>query len=122
MNFLSILNEEITDTIDVKTSHDALAYVTAQNETITEVNVGIRDLDVNIFKKMKHIIKAVNITIFDNFNKLVADAIILKYFSRDVYYEIGCTITVLLFCFFVKKASSSCRVESDSLGLTLVVV
>ncbi|KAL0859511.1 hypothetical protein ABMA27_010667 [Loxostege sticticalis] len=103
LNFLSILNEEITDTIDVKTSHDALAYVTAQNETITEVNVGLRDLDVNIFKKMKHIIKAVNITIFDNFNKLVADAIILKYFSRD-------------------NASSSCRVESDSLGLTLVVV
>ncbi|XP_063834849.1 uncharacterized protein LOC135084037 [Ostrinia nubilalis] len=123
LNFLSILNEEFTEIIYVQTSHDAHAYVNAQNETITEVKVDVSDLDVNIYKEMIHIIKAVNITIFDNFKKLVADAIILKYFSRDVYYEIGCTITVLLFYFFVERASSSrVELESDSLGLKLVVV
>ncbi|VVC99236.1 unnamed protein product [Leptidea sinapis] len=100
-------------------THSALALDEAQ---IT--NVDLRDIDV--YYKIKHIVNAVSITIFTKFNELVANAIIPKYFSRDVYYDIGCTIdSEMLFgeLFYKKIASFSYGiVNSVSLGLILVVV
>ncbi|XP_050685108.1 uncharacterized protein LOC126979695 [Leptidea sinapis] len=100
-------------------THSALALDEAQ---IT--NVDLRDIDV--YYKIKHIVNAVSITIFTKFNELVANAIIPKYFSRDVYYDIGCTIdSEMLFgeLFYKKIASFSYGiVKSVSLGLILVVV
>lgn len=105
------MNDEfiITDVVDVP--HNALASTKAQIE-ITDVKLAVSELDViiDIVKKMIHIVKAVNITIFDNFNKLVADAIIPKYFSRDVYYEIDCTNGLML-----SYMASSSYEGSDSL-------
>ncbi|XP_046974149.1 uncharacterized protein LOC124540537 [Vanessa cardui] len=134
-DFLSILEcyEEFIkyDTVVVvnciDTSHDALALDNAQVKHITEDIIVVSDIDVNKFKETKHIIKAVSITISTNLNELVANAIIPKYFSRDVYYEIGCTIinSEKLFgelCFEKIASSSYGIVKSVSLGLTLVVV
>lgn len=132
-NFESIL-ESYYEFIDSKvvgvhdTSHNALALGYAQTKLITDEDLDIiRELDVNNCKEMRHIIKAVSITIFTNLNELVADAIILKYFSRDVYYEIGCTYYDSMklfddFCFGIIASSSYGIVKSVSLGLTLVVV
>ncbi|XP_050357026.1 uncharacterized protein LOC126777842 isoform X2 [Nymphalis io] len=111
----------------IDTSHDALALDNAQVKHITEDIIDVSDLDVNKCKETKHIIKAVSITISTNLNELVANAIIPKYFSRDVYYEIGCTIInwEKLFgelCFGKIASSSYGIVKSVSLGLTLVVV
>ncbi|XP_069362610.1 uncharacterized protein [Maniola hyperantus] len=110
----------------IDTSHNALALGKAQTTHITE-DIDISELDVNKFKETKHIIKAVSITIYTNLKELVADAIIPKYFSRDVYYEIGCTIINLEklygeFCLKKIASSSYGIVKSVSLGLTLVVV
>lgn len=115
LNFLKIFNEEFTTDVDL-VSHDALASIQAQIE-LTDVKVDVSEIDVTIdnHKKMIHIVKAVNITIFDNFNKLVADAIISKYFSRDVYYEIECTTVTKSMLFDFGVASSSTGVESVSL-------
>lgn len=101
--------------------HDAHALGYAQIH-ITDEKITVSEIDVNNFKKKKHIKNAVNITIFDNFNKLVAD--IPKYFSRDVYYEIGCIDSKLFddFCFEKIASSSYGIVKSVSLGLTLEVV
>lgn len=75
------------DTVDVvnytDTSHDALALDYAQTKNTT--NVILKDIDLHNYKETKHIIKAVSITICTNLNKLVANAVIPKYFSRDVY-------------------------------------
>ncbi|KAJ0171122.1 hypothetical protein K1T71_013321 [Dendrolimus kikuchii] len=138
VNFVSIL-KSYDEFIDIDTNvvncltsnkHDALALGLAQKEHITDGNnIDVRYLDVNNNDKTKHIIKAVSITIFTNFNVLVADAIIIpKYFSRNVYYG-GCTIndydSKKLFgdYFFENIASSSYGiVKSVSLGLTLEVV
>lgn len=113
--------------IDIDTSHNALALDEAQIH-ITE-DIGVSDIDVNKFKETKHIIKAVSITIYTNLKELVANAIIIpKYFSRDVYYEIGCTIIIdseklyREFCLEKIASSSYGIVKSVSLGLTLVVV
>lgn len=111
--------------IDIDTSHNALALDEAQIH-ITE-DIGVSDIDV-MFKETKHIIKAVSITIYTNLKELVANAIIPKYFSRDVYYEIGCTIIIdseklyREFCLEKIASSSYGIVKSVSLGLTLVVV
>lgn len=134
-NFVSIFKcyEEfiVYDTVVVNykdIQHRALALGKAQIKNITDENIiGIRDLAVNNCKEIKHIIKAVSITICTNLNELVADAIIPKYFSRDVYYEIGCTIIdseklIGDFCFGKIASSSYGIVKSVSLGLTLVVV
>lgn len=134
-DFLSILEcyEEFIkyDTVVVvnyiDTSHNALALGNAQVKHITEDIIDVSDLDLNKFKETKHIIEAVSITISTNLNELVANAIIPKYFSRDVYYEIGCTIidSEKLFgklCFGKIASSSYGIVKSVSLGLTLVVV
>ncbi|XP_072945900.1 uncharacterized protein [Epargyreus clarus] len=134
-NFVSIFKcyEEfiVYDTVVVNykdIQHRALALDKAQIKNITDENIiGIRDLEVNNCKEIKHIIKAVSITICTNLNELVADAIIPKYFSRDVYYEIGCTIIdseklIGDFCFGKIASSSYGIVKSVSLGLTLVVV
>lgn len=111
---------------NIENRHVALALGNAQNKHITD-DIDLSKVDVYNYKQMIHIIKAVSITIFNNFNELVADAIILKYFSRDVYYEIECTYydSMKLFGDFVfgKIASSSYGiVKSVCLGLTLEVV
>lgn len=133
IKFVSILkcyDEFIVSNVDVvnyiENRHDALALGDAQDKHITD-DLDVSKVDVYNYKQMIHIIKAVSITIFNNFNELVADAIILKYFSRDVYYEIECTYydSMKLFGDFVfgKIASSSYGiVKSVSLGLTLEVV
>lgn len=124
-DFVSILNG-VSNVVIVKyidTLHSALALARAPKH---DEDVAISYIDVNNYKQMKHIIKAVSITIFTNFNVLVADVIIPKYFSRDVYYEIVCTNdSEMLFgdFGFGKIASSSYGIiKSTSLGLTLVVV
>lgn len=127
IDFVSILEnydefiKQKVAVVNLVTMHDALALGYAQTH-ITDEIVGIGEIDVNNFKVNKHIKNAVNITIFDNFNELVAD--IPKYFSRDVYYEIGCTDSKLFddFCFEKIASSSYGIVKSVSLGLTLVVV
>lgn len=109
--------------------HDALALDHAQNNKKNTENY-IDDLEyiyVNNYIETKHINKAVSITICTNFNKLVVDAIILKYFSRNVYYEIVSTIngSKMLFGEFHLGNITSLSygvVKSDSLGLNLVVV
>lgn len=93
------------------------------NDTNTVTKIDVRIKVKYTFKKMKHIIKAVSITILTKFNELVANVIILKYFSRDVYYIIEYTIETKLFgdLSFGKIASSSYGiVQSVSLGLNLV--
>lgn len=104
--------------------HNALALDEAQMKN-TVVKVDLSGVYVNKFKEMIHIIKAVSITIFTYLKKLVADAIILKYFSRDVYYECNYYYdSTKLFgdLFYEKNASSSYgNIETVSLGLTLVV-
>ncbi|XP_048486782.1 uncharacterized protein LOC105383545 isoform X4 [Plutella xylostella] len=108
-----------------ETLHRALALdIESQHRHITNTIVGKEDLDVFNCKEIKHIIKAVSITIFDNFNELVADVFIPKYFSRDVYYEIGAIDSEMLSSVFcVNDASSSYGIiKSVSLGLTLAVV
>lgn len=134
INFVSILKcyDEFIDNSNVDVvnyldnRHVALALGNAQIKHITD-DVDLSKIDVYNYNEMKHIIKAVSITIYNNFNELVADAIILKYFSRHVYYEIGCTYydSMKLFGDFIFEniASSSYGiVKSVSLGLTLVVV
>lgn len=134
INFISIFKcyDEFIDNSNVdvvnyiENRHVALALGNAQMKHITD-EVDISNIAVNNFKEMIHIIKAVSITIFNNLNELVADAIILKYFSRDVYYEIGCTYydSMKLFGDFIFGNIASFSygiVKSISLGLTLVVV
>lgn len=134
INFISILKcyDEFIDIrlVDVvkytDDQHDALASSNSRVKHITN-EIDISFIDVNNIKEMIHIIKAVSITIFNNLNELVANAIILKYFSRDVYYGIGCTYydSMKLFGDFIfgNIASSSYGiVKSVSLGLNLEVV
>lgn len=134
INFIPILNcyDEFIDKCKVvvvnyiENWHDALALGNAQMKHITD-NLELSNIDVHNYKEMIHIIQAVSTTIFNNFNELVANAIILKYFSRDVYYEIGCNYydSMKLFGDFIfgNIASSSYEiVKSISLGLTLDVV
>lgn len=99
-NFVSILEsyDEFIDSVDVVITTHAFALDDAQYNTD---QLNIRDIDVNIYKETKHIIKAVSTTISTYLNELVADAIILKYFSRDVYY--GCTNSKLFGEFFFEK-------------------
>lgn len=110
--------------VNYKNLHDAHALVYAQEHITDEINIDLSVIDVNNCKETKHIKNAVNITIFDNFNELVAD--IPKYFSRDVYYEIGfINYDSKLFddfCFGIIASSSYGIVKSASLGLTLEVV
>lgn len=111
-------------------SHSALALDSNAQKQCNTNNLNtvvFIKLYINKFNKIIHIIKAVSITIFIKFNKLVADVIIIsKYFSRDVYYYIICTIVKeKLFgkYDFEKIASSSYGiVQSVSLGLNLEVV
>lgn len=133
-NFVSILMSyeefiecNIVEVNDIE--HDALALGYAQNEHITENVVDLSALNVTNDKETKHIVKAVSITILNNYNDLVANAIITKYFSRYVYYEIEYNISqcdpMMLFydLRFENIASSSYGiVKSVSLGLTLAVV
>ncbi|KAF9797521.1 hypothetical protein SFRURICE_006133, partial [Spodoptera frugiperda] len=134
INFISILKcyDEFIDIrlVDVvkytDDQHDALASSNSRVKHITN-EIDVSFIDVNNIKEMIHIIKAVSITIFNNLNELVANAIILKYFSRDVYYGIGCTYydSMKLFGDFIfgNIASSSYGiVKSVSLGLNLEVV
>ncbi|CAG9796128.1 unnamed protein product [Diatraea saccharalis] len=121
--FVTILNDEFMKVVELE-KHDALASLSAQNTERVDLSV----IDVNNYKETIHIINAVNITILiDNFNVLVADAIIIpKYFSRDVYYDNGCTKSCdseMLFdlCFGNNASSSYGIMRSVSLGLTLVV-
>ncbi|KAL4712576.1 hypothetical protein ACJJTC_007592 [Scirpophaga incertulas] len=121
--FTTILKEEFIDVIMIE-EHNALASISAQNDSTKDVVVSV--IDIDSLKRTIHIINAVNITIFDNFNVLVADAIISKYFSSDVYYYIRCTKScdskMLLVLRFGNIASSSYEiVKSVSLGLTLAV-
>lgn len=82
-------------------------------------DVVLSDIDVN--KLTKHIKNAVNITIYENnINKLVANTVIPKYFSRDVYNDIDWKLFDD-FCFEKIASSSYGIVKSVSLGLTLVV-
>lgn len=130
INFMKALNK-FDDVIDVyvisvvNEEHDARALENAQNEHITKTYISV--LDVNSFNETKHIMNAVSITIYDDLNEPFAGAIILKYFSRDVFYEIGCCSEdpeklVDELC-FEKIASSSCGIiKSVSLELTIVVV
>lgn len=103
-----------------ETSQLAHALGNAQRRNITNV----ADIDLYKLKEMKHIINAVSITIFDNFNVLVAN-VIPKYFSRDVYYEIGAKDSEKLFtvyCFDDNASFTYGIVKSISLELTLAVV
>ncbi|XP_037876747.1 uncharacterized protein LOC101736650 isoform X2 [Bombyx mori] len=130
INFMNALNK-FDDVIDfyvvsvVNEEHDARALENAQNEHITKTYISV--LDVNSFNETKHIMNAVSITIYDDLNEPFAGAIILKYFSRDVFYKIGCCSEdpeklVDELC-FEKIASSSCGIiKSVSLELTIVVV
>lgn len=99
-NFISILKsyDEFIHSVDVIITAHAFALDDAQKNTD---QLKLRDIDVNIYKETKHIIKAVSTTIFTYLNELVADAIILKYFSRHVYY--GCTNSKLFGEFFFEK-------------------
>lgn len=127
INFVSILEnydefiKQKVVVVNLVILHDALALGYAQKH-ITDEIIAVSVIDVNNCKEKKHIKNAVNITIFDNFNVLVAD--IPKYFSRYVYYEIGCIDSKLFddFCFEKIASSSYGIVKSVSLGLTLVVV
>lgn len=133
INFIPVLKcyNEFIDKYNVvvvnyiKNWHHALALGNAQLKHITD-DLELSSIDVYNYKETIHIIQAVSITIFNNFNELVANAIILKYFSRDVYYEIGCNYydSMKLFGDFIfgNIASSSYGiVKSISLGLTLEV-
>lgn len=99
-NFISILKryDEFIYSVDIVITAHAFALDDAQKNTD---QLKIRDIYVNIYKETKHIIKAVSTTIFTYLNELVADAIILKYFSRDVYYE--CTNSKLFGELFYEK-------------------
>lgn len=127
IDFVSILEnynefiEQNVAVVNLEVLHDALALGYAQKH-ITDEKIDVSEIDIYNFKVKKHIKNAVNITIFDNFNELVAD--IPKYFSRDVYYEIGCIDSKLFdeFCFEKIASSSYGIVKSVSLGLTLEVV
>lgn len=99
-NFVSILKsyDEFIHSVDVVITTHAFALDDAQENTD---QLKIRDIDVNTYKETEHIRKAVSTTIFTYLNELVADAIILKYFSRDVYY--GCTNSKLFGEFFFEN-------------------
>lgn len=134
INFITIfkcydefIDISLVDVVNyIENRHVALALGNAQKEHITD-DVDLSYIAVHNSKKMIHIIKAVSITIFNHLNELVANAIILKYFSRDVYYEIGCTYydSMKLFGDFIFGNIASFSygiVKSISLGLNLVVV
>lgn len=109
-DFVSILEcyEFNKDNVDI--CMHALALDDARLDT---------DLDIINVYKTKHIMKAVRITIYYTLIKLVADAIIPKYFSR-MYFDSEMLFGELC---FEKIASSSYGIgKSVSLGLTLVVV
>lgn len=126
--FVSILEMIYEEFIDIrsyvgvvhkeKTSHTAHALGNAHGH-----NTIVADIYLHKRKEMTHIVEAVSITIFGNFNVLVANVMIPKYFSRDVYYEIVTNDSEMLFTVYRLDDASSTYgiVKSVSLELTLAV-